>query len=74
MAYHRNDVDLISAGGSSSPGMAQVNGLRGETDAPEKMKARVEHDIYYTDHWSLLFDLQVLAMTAFVVLLQKNAQ
>ena len=54
-------------------GWAQVNGLRGETYAPEKMKARVEHDIYYTDHWSLLFDLQVLAMTVFIVLLQKNA-
>ena len=54
-------------------GWAQVNGLRGETDAPEKMKARVEHDIYYTDHWSLLFDLQILIMTALVVLSQKNA-
>ena len=39
---------------------------------PEKMKARVEHDIYYTDNWSPLFDLQVLAMTAFIVLSQKN--
>ncbi len=54
-------------------GWAQVNGLRGETDSPEKMKARVEYDIYYIENWSLLLDLQVLVMTAFVVLLQKNA-
>ena len=54
-------------------GWAQVNGLRGETDIPEKMKARVEYDIYYIENWSLLLDLQVLVMTAFVVLFQKNA-
>ena len=54
-------------------GWAQVKGLRGETDDPEKMKARVEHDIHYTDHWSLPFDLQILAMTVYVVLSQNNA-
>ena len=54
-------------------GWAQVNGLRGETDTPEKMKARVEYDIYYIENWSLLFDLQILVMTAYVVCTGKNA-
>lgn len=54
-------------------GWAQVNGLRGETDTPDKMKARVEHDIYYMEHWSLLFDLQILAKTAYVGFMHKNA-
>ena len=54
-------------------GWAQVNGLRGETDTPEKMKARVEYDIYYIENWSLLFDLQILAMTAYVVCTLRNA-
>ena len=54
-------------------GWAQVNGLRGETDTLEKMKARVSHDVYYAENWSLLFDLRILVMTAFVVLFQKQA-
>ncbi len=54
-------------------GWAQVNGLRGETDTPEKMEARVEYDIYYIENWSLLFDLQILALTVYVVCTGKNA-
>lgn len=42
-------------------GWAQVNGLRGDTS----IKARVEYDIYYIEHWSLLFDLQILLITVF---------
>ena len=54
-------------------GWAQVNGLRGETDTVEKMRQRVEHDVYYTENWSLLFDIKILLQTAFVVLGQKTA-
>jgi len=42
-------------------GWAQVNGLRGDTSIPE----RVAHDLYYIEHWSFLFDLQILWMTVF---------
>ena len=54
-------------------GWAQINGLRGETETPEKMKARVEHDVWYIEHWSLMRDLYILVMTAYVVWFQKNA-
>lgn len=54
-------------------GWAQVNGLRGETDTLQKIQARVEHDIYYTDNWSLAFDLRILVMTVISVLFQKSA-
>lgn len=54
-------------------GWAQVNGWRGETDTLEKMEARVRHDIYYAENWSILFDLKILVMTAYVILLGKNA-
>jgi exopolysaccharide biosynthesis polyprenyl glycosylphosphotransferase len=46
-------------------GWAQVNGLRGETDTFEKMRARVEHDLYYIDNWSFAFDLKIVLMTVF---------
>lgn len=46
-------------------GWAQVNGLRGETDTDEKMRARVEHDLFYIDNWSFGFDVKILILTAF---------
>lgn len=54
-------------------GWAQVNGLRGETETIEKMEARIRHDLYYAENWSLLFDLRILVMTALTVLFQKTA-
>lgn len=44
-------------------GWAQVNGFRGETDTIDKMRKRVEMDLYYVDNWSLLFDLKIMIMT-----------
>src|SRR5450631_1380591 len=52
-------------------GWAQVNGLRGETDTIEKMRGRIEHDLYYIDNWSFAFDLQILIRT---VLSRKSYQ
>lgn len=54
-------------------GWAQINGWRGETDTAEKLERRVEHDLYYIEHWSLPFDLYILAMTPFSLLNTKNA-
>jgi Undecaprenyl-phosphate glucose phosphotransferase len=54
-------------------GWAQVNGFRGPTETPDKMQSRVDHDLYYIDHWSLWLDLRILAMTVFVGLRHKNA-
>lgn len=53
-------------------GWAQVNGLRGETDTPDKMAARVKYDVHYIENWSLLFDLKILAMTPYALLANKN--
>jgi Undecaprenyl-phosphate glucose phosphotransferase len=44
-------------------GWAQVNGFRGPTETEEKMRARVEHDLYYIDNWSTPFDFYILALT-----------
>lgn len=47
-------------------GWAQVNGLRGDTD----LTLRIRHDLYYVEHWNLLFDLQLMFLTFFK---NKNA-
>jgi Undecaprenyl-phosphate glucose phosphotransferase len=44
-------------------GWAQINGWRGETDTLDKIMQRVNHDLYYIEHWSLLLDLYILVMT-----------
>jgi Undecaprenyl-phosphate glucose phosphotransferase len=54
-------------------GWAQVNGYRGDTDTLEKMQRRVEHDLYYIDSWSLLFDLRIILLTLFSREVYANA-
>ncbi|MBV5264115.1 undecaprenyl-phosphate glucose phosphotransferase [Pinisolibacter aquiterrae] len=54
-------------------GWAQINGWRGEIDTPEKIRKRVEHDIYYIENWSILFDLKILALTPFRLFDTRNA-
>jgi Undecaprenyl-phosphate glucose phosphotransferase len=52
-------------------GWAQVNGWRGETDTIDKIMQRVNHDLYYIEHWSILLDFYILVMTP-VSLVAKN--
>ena len=42
-------------------GWAQVNGFRGQTDTLRKMSDRVEHDLYYIQHWTFRMDLRIIA-------------
>jgi Undecaprenyl-phosphate glucose phosphotransferase len=49
-------------------GWAQINGWRGETDTEEKIRGRVEHDLYYIENWSLILDLVIVLRTIWVVL------
>lgn len=50
-------------------GWAQVNGYRGNTD----LKKRIEYDIDYIKHWSLLFDIQIAFLTFYKGFIHKNA-
>ncbi|MBI1867422.1 MAG: undecaprenyl-phosphate glucose phosphotransferase [Methylocystis sp.] len=54
-------------------GWAQINGWRGETDTPEKIQKRVEHDLRYIENWSILLDIYILALTPFALLKTENA-
>ena len=50
-------------------GWAQVNGLRGDTP----LERRIEYDLYYIEHWSLAFDLRIIALTFVRVFRDANA-
>jgi len=50
-------------------GWAQVNGWRGNTS----LEKRIEHDLFYIQHWSIGFDLKILFMTLWKGLFSKSA-
>jgi Undecaprenyl-phosphate glucose phosphotransferase len=54
-------------------GWAQVAGFRGETETIEKAKRRVDLDLEYIAHWSPLFDIRILLLTAATVISGKGA-
>jgi polysaccharide biosynthesis protein PslA len=54
-------------------GWAQVCGWRGETDTEDKLIKRFEHDLYYIENWSLLFDFYIMMRTVVAVIVPRNA-
>lgn len=54
-------------------GWAQINGFRGETDSLEKMRKRIEYDLYYIENWSVWLDIKIIFLTIFKGFINKNA-
>jgi hypothetical protein len=54
-------------------GWAQIHGLRGATDTEDKMRQRVEYDLFYIDNWSLWLDLTIIARTVLSRAAYRNA-
>lgn len=54
-------------------GLAQVNGLRGETETINKMVKRVEYDLDYIHRWSVWLDIKIILKTVTNGFLNKNA-
>jgi Undecaprenyl-phosphate glucose phosphotransferase len=54
---------------SGMTGWAQINGWRGDTS----LEKRIEYDLYYITHWSLLFDMKIMFLTIFKGFVSKNA-
>lgn len=50
-------------------GWAQINGWRGNTS----INKRIECDLYYIEHWSLLFDLKIMFLTVLKGFIHKHA-
>ncbi|QWD66492.1 undecaprenyl-phosphate glucose phosphotransferase [Polynucleobacter sp. MWH-Aus1W21] len=57
---------LVKAG---ITGWAQIHGWRGDTD----LNARIEHDLYYIENWSIWLDLKIIFLTIFRGFVNKNA-
>ena len=54
-------------------GWAQVNDWRGPTPQIHMMISRIEHDLWYINHWSLWLDIKILILTILRVSRLKNA-
>jgi putative colanic acid biosynthesis UDP-glucose lipid carrier transferase len=54
-------------------GWAQIHGLRGETDTLDKMQQRIDHDLFYIEHWSLWLDIRIMTLTLFKGWTSDNA-
>ncbi|MFT5141729.1 MAG: putative colanic acid biosynthesis UDP-glucose lipid carrier transferase [Rhodothermales bacterium] len=50
-------------------GWAQVNGWRGDTS----IEKRIEHDLFYIQHWSLRLDIKIMLMTVWKGFVNENA-
>ena len=53
-------------------GLAQINGCRGETAQLEQMQARIDYDLEYLRHWSIMLDLKILARTVLRLVRDAN--
>jgi Undecaprenyl-phosphate glucose phosphotransferase len=54
-------------------GWAQALGHRGEIAHDSAMLARLDHDLYYVDNWSLWLDVKILFLTVFSRRAHANA-
>lgn len=74
--FYPDAVQIYRARYHMKPGItgwAQVRGWRGPTDTLEQLRSRVEHDLYYIQNWSPLFDAAILVRTFRCIFGQENA-
>ena len=74
--FYKDKIDDYMKRHKVKPGItgwAQINGWRGETDTLDKMKKRVEFDLYYIENWSLWLDIKIIILTFISGFVNKNA-
>ena len=54
-------------------GLAQIKGCRGLTDTKQKIKKRLNYDLFYVNHWSFWLDVKILLLSVGAVINGKNA-
>ena len=62
----------IASSPASPAGRRSTAGAARPTPS-EKIQRRVEHDLYYIENWSVLFDLYIVMMTPFALLRTEQA-
>jgi exopolysaccharide biosynthesis polyprenyl glycosylphosphotransferase len=75
-ATYSQAISSYSARHNVKPGItgwAQANGWRGATPALEMMIRRLEHDLWYIDHWSLWLDIKIMLLTIRCLRSSQNA-
>ncbi|MGZ8384019.1 MAG: exopolysaccharide biosynthesis polyprenyl glycosylphosphotransferase, partial [Nitrospira sp.] len=50
-------------------GWAQINGWRGNTS----LERRIEHDLFYIEHWSIWFDFKIMLLTVWRGFIHRHA-
>jgi len=53
-------------------GHAQVQGFRGSTPNLQDMQDRIDHDIWYLNHWSFWLDIKIFIKTFIAVFKFKS--
>jgi len=74
--HYRERLERYANRHCVKPGMtgwAQIHGFRGPTEDPEKMRKRVQLDLYYIENWSIWLDLKIIALTPFLGFVNRNA-
>ncbi|WP_244613133.1 exopolysaccharide biosynthesis polyprenyl glycosylphosphotransferase [Methylosinus sp. Ce-a6] len=69
-------VDYYAVRHRVKPGMtgwAQVHGFRGELDTLDKLRNRVDYDLYYIYNWTLWLDVGIIFRTMTMVLHDSRA-
>jgi exopolysaccharide biosynthesis polyprenyl glycosylphosphotransferase len=72
VAKFRSNIQKYNLRHSCQVGMtgwAQVNGFRGDTSIPDRLR----HDLYYIRNWSFGLDLRILLRTMFTALNDQNS-
>lgn len=54
-------------------GWAQIHGQRGSMTTIDEIERRVQMDLWYIEHWSLVLDLNIMAHTFLEIVRGKNA-
>ncbi len=74
--YYRTQIESYMQRHRVRPGItgwAQVNGFRGATEDIDKMRQRVNHDLYYIEHWSFMLDVKIVLRTFVYGFRHENA-
>jgi lipopolysaccharide/colanic/teichoic acid biosynthesis glycosyltransferase len=74
--YYSQLIEDYNARQQVKPGItgwAQVNGARGETPELVYMKRRVELDLWYVRHWTVMLDLKIMLITVVKILRSPEA-